>query len=445
MNKYREYTRVNIPWIKEIPCHWEVKPLFSVLEKKQIKNTNNQVQNVLSLSYGRIVRRDVESNQGLLPDSFETYQIVEQGDIILRLTDLQNDKRSLRVGLVKEKGIITSAYLCLRSRGKALSSYLYLLLHVYDLKKVFYGLGSGVRQSLKYEEMKRIPLLIPSLDEQEKIVRFVDYFNEKITLMIEKLNEKISLLKDYRSSLITQAVTKGLDPNVPMKDSGIEWLGEVPGHWKVAKLKYFAEHCARGITPFYVEDEENSIPVINQACIQSYGIKWEAVKYHDKSRTYNKGLIKAGDVLICSTGKGALGRVQVFPSTDGEYVADGHVTIVRTNQADLSNSYLRFLLSTPIYFEMMDNVWSSGSTKQTELNRSEILNMPIIVPPINEQREITNFLEKKEMEITKVLSALEKQLNFLDTYRSSLITAAVTGQIDVSDWKEAEEELETIS
>jgi len=373
------------------------------------------------------------------------YKCVEKGDLVINTMLAWNGS----LGVSDYNGVVSPSYNVYRLIDP--ENWDTVFLHYYlrsEYSKVeFRRFSTGIIESrLRLYPEQFLNLRTPKIPikTQRKIGEILKQKESEIETIKEKLKTKIQLMREYRSSLITQTVTKGLDPNVPMKDSGIEWLGEVPEHWKVTKLKYFVRHCARGITPSYVENEKNSIPVINQACIQSYGIKWEAIKYHDKSRTYNKGLIKAGDVLICSTGRGALGRVQVFPSTKGEYVADGHVTIVRTNQADLSNRYLRFLLSTPIYFEMMDNVWSSGSTKQTELNRSEILNMPIVVPPIDEQREITNLLEKKEFEITNVLSVLEKQLNFLDTYRSSLITAAVTGQIDVSDWKEAEEELETI-
>lgn len=434
-----------MPWLSKMNKEWSLvkgKYLFRN-EKKIVKEMHSEYPR-LALTLNGVVERSKVDSEGLQPNDYSSYQIFNKGDLVFKLIDLEN-KQTSRVGIAHKDGIMSPAYIRLRKNNRDINEHFayfyYLSLYFQD---VYRDLGKGVRSSLSAPDLLEIPVPVPKMEVQNKIVKFLNHKISQILNLKQSLDKQIVNLKEYKSALITQAVTKGLDPNVPMKDSGIEWLGEVPGHWKVTKLKYFAEHCARGITPSYVENEENSIPVINQACIQSYGIKWEAVKYHDKSKAYNKGLIKAGDVLICSTGRGALGRVQVFPSTDGEYVADGHVTIVRTKQDYLLNSYLRFLLSTPIYFEMMDNVWSSGSTKQTELNRSEILNMPIIVPPIDEQREITNFLEKKETKITNVLSFLEKQLNFLDTYRSSLITAAVTGQIDVSDWKEAEEELETI-
>lgn len=200
-----------VEWIGEIPEHWKVKPLYSLYNENKLKNKGNENKNVLSLSYGKIKRRDVESNYGLLPDSFETYQILKKGDIILRLTDLQNDKRSLRVGLVNEDGIITNAYLGLKQSNKSTSQYTYYLLHSYDLMKVFYGLGSGVRQSIGYTEMKKLPILLPPLEEQLEIIEFLKVKVPENESVIELLKKQIKKLKEYRQSLIYEAVTGKID------------------------------------------------------------------------------------------------------------------------------------------------------------------------------------------------------------------------------------------
>lgn len=200
-----------VEWIGEIPEHWEVKPLYSLYKENKLKNKGNEIINVLSLSYGKIKRRDVESNYGLLPDSFETYQILQKDDIVLRLTDLQNDKKSLRVGLVNEEGIITSAYLGLKQSDKSVSEYTYYLLHSYDLMKVFYGLGSGVRQSMGYTEMKKLPILLPPLEEQLGIVELLRFKVPKNEKLIEMLKKEIEKLKEYRKSLIYEAVAGKID------------------------------------------------------------------------------------------------------------------------------------------------------------------------------------------------------------------------------------------
>ena len=197
-----------VDWIGEIPEHWQIFPLFHLLKENKEKNAGMINSNLLSLSYGRIIKKDIDTTFGLLPASFEGYQIVDKDYIILRLTDLQNDKRSLRTGIVREKGIITSAYVGLKkSPIESNSEYLHYVLHAYDLKKVFYSMGSGLRQSLNFSDIKRIPLLFPPIDEQEKIVRTLNLKQQKIDSIKKKIKLQIEELKDYRKIIIYDAVT----------------------------------------------------------------------------------------------------------------------------------------------------------------------------------------------------------------------------------------------
>jgi len=200
-----------IEWIGEIPEHWAVKPLFTLLTERKVRNAGNKEKNVLSLSYGRIIRRDVESNFGLLPESFETYQIVEPGNIILRLTDLQNDHRSLRCGLVTELGIITSAYIALESNKTIDEVYVYNLLHAYDLLKVFYGMGDGVRQSMSYKDLKWMPIIFPPIHEQREICNYLSTEIDEIDNLIIEVKIEAQKLKEYRQSIISEAVTGKID------------------------------------------------------------------------------------------------------------------------------------------------------------------------------------------------------------------------------------------
>lgn len=196
-----------IQWVGKIPANWNIGLLKSFFEEKKTKNKNLSERNLLSLSYGEIVRKDINSNEGLLPESFEGYNIVEPGFIILRLTDLQNDKRSLRTGLVNERGIITSAYLSLCPRLNANSYYFQKLLHSYDIKKVFYNMGSGVRQSLSYKEISKIPVLIPPILEQNQICSFIKNELSKLDKLITGKNLLIDQLNSYYQSLIYEYVT----------------------------------------------------------------------------------------------------------------------------------------------------------------------------------------------------------------------------------------------
>jgi type I restriction enzyme S subunit len=189
-----------IEWIGDVPEHWEIQRLHDIAVHQKTKNIGLIEKNLLSLSYGKIKRRDIDTSFGLLPESFETYQIVEEGNIILRLTDLQNDQRSLRVGLAKEKGIITSAYLCLKFLKNIHPVFAYYLLFIYDISKVFYWFGGGLRQSMKFDDVKVFPFVIPPLSEQKEIADYLDTKTAQIDQIIQTINAQIEKLKELRKT-----------------------------------------------------------------------------------------------------------------------------------------------------------------------------------------------------------------------------------------------------
>jgi type I restriction enzyme S subunit len=196
-----------IPWIGEIPEHWEVRTLSQMSRDHFISNKNVHHQNLLSLSYGKIVNKDINTTEGLLPASFDSYQIVEDGNIVLRLTDLQNDHKSLRVGLSTQEGIITSAYLALETFNDIIPLYLYYLLHTIDVKKVFYSMGNGLRQSLNWTELRKLKCVVPPLSEQQAIVAYIDEKLQKIDQYMTDLQREIDYLKEFKQRLISDAVT----------------------------------------------------------------------------------------------------------------------------------------------------------------------------------------------------------------------------------------------
>lgn len=195
-----------VEWLGYIPKDWEVRPLYTNFIENKLKNKDNLESNVLSLSYGKIKRRNIESNLGLLPESFNSYQVVNSGNIIFRLTDLQNDKKSLRVGLVEERGIITSAYVGLKVLT-GIEKYFYYLFHYYDLKKLYYNLGAGVRQSMGFSDLKKLIYINPNTDEQTQIVNCLDFIIKKYDTVIYKSKKQIEKLKEAKQSLISEAVT----------------------------------------------------------------------------------------------------------------------------------------------------------------------------------------------------------------------------------------------
>lgn len=197
----------DIDWVGEIPAHWNAHPLYYYFVERKNVNALGKENNLLSLSYGKVIRKDINTNGGLLPNNFNTYNIIEKDDIVLRLTDLQNDKRSLRTGIAKERGIITSAYVTLCATKPMNAQYFYYLLHAYDLMKVLYNMGSGVRQGLNYEELSKMMLIEPSLDEQNGIVAFLNEKCNEADACIESKKKQIATLETYKKSIIFEYVT----------------------------------------------------------------------------------------------------------------------------------------------------------------------------------------------------------------------------------------------
>jgi type I restriction enzyme, S subunit len=405
-SRYPAYRDSGVEWLGDVPGHWEIKPLFALMKERQVKNVGNKVQNVLSLSYGNIVHRDVENNFGLLPESFETYQIVEPGNIILRLTDLQNDHRSLRTGRVTQSGIITSAYVCLDISNISFPLdplFSHYLLHGYDLLKVFYAYGGGVRQSMKFEDLKRLPIVYPGVEEQRTIVTFLDRETAQIDALIAKQERLIALLQEKRLALISHVVTKGLNPDAPMKESGVEWLGEVPAHWGVVRLGKIAK-LQRGHDLPEPLRKEGPYPVITSS--GPFG-------YHNEAKAKGPGVV---------TGRyGTIG--QVFYVESDYWPLNTSLYVI-----NFFGNYPRF-----IYYMLMNLPFDMYSDKSAVpgVNRNDLHTLSMSLPPIEEQIVSSSFLDHAMARFDLLVRKAHDVIALLQERRSSLISAAVTGKIDV--------------
>lgn len=428
-----------VEWIGQIPSSWQVKPLFTLVHENHARNRGLVEENVLSLSYGRIVRRDVSKNFGLLPESFETYQVLEPGFLVLRLTDLQNDKRSLRVGLAREKGIITSAYVGLGTRQGLDPSYAHYLLHSYDVTKVFYGLGGGVRQTMNFEDLKRLPVLVPSLEEQHGIVSFLDRETERIDKLIEKKQRLIELLEEKRTALISHAVTKGLDPNAPMKDSGVEWLGAVPEHWIIGPIKHLVESVtsgSRGWAEYYSDD--GALFLQSGNLDRRLGIDLSSVQHVTPPRGAEgtRTAVCRDDVLVCITGA-LTGNVGIVDGEIPEAYVNQHVALMRPSCGSVSPRFLAMTLASSVCQAQFE-ILQYGGTKQG-LGLEDVRNLLVAWPPVREQESIAGFFWNWKETARRSASVVESQVAKLREYRTALISAAVTGKIDVRNELEVEE------
>ncbi|MDG2518097.1 restriction endonuclease subunit S [Lysobacter soli] len=426
---YPRYKDSGISWIAAVPSGWEVTPLLGVARERYESNAGMKENNLLSLSYGRIVRKDLESNDGLLPESFETYQVVQPGDTIFRLTDLQNDQRSLRTGLVLETGIITSAYLCVEPMGIDPNYFSYLL-RFYDLSKTFYSMGGGLRQSMKYADVKRLPVLIPSKSEQMSIADFLDRETAKIDALIAEQEKLLALLAEKRQATISHAVTRGLNPDTPLKDSGIRWLGQVPAHWEVKQLKHVARPgtaITYGIVqagPHY----DGGVPYIRTSDMSGDRLPLHgyALTSPEIDASYTRSKVAAGDLVIAI--RATVGKcLPVPPELDGANLTQGTAKVSPGDEVVPA-----FLLSslrsnaTLAYFDSM----AKGATFK-EITLDALRRAPVLRPSKEEQLEIARFIEGETGKLDSLQTDAERAIDLLKERRSALIAAAVTGQIDV--------------
>ena len=403
----------------EIPEHWNIKYLFQVSHEHYISNKDIHHQNLLSLSYGKIVHKDINTTEGLLPASFDTYQIIEPGNIVFRFTDLQNDHKSLRVGLSKETGIITSAYIAVAvDKDYVLPEYFYYTLHSFDIKKLFYSMGSGLRQSLNYNGIRKLRLPIPPIDEQIKTIAYLD---KRITLIEDckcQRERELQTLNELKQAEIASVVTRGLNPDVPMKDSGQIQFGKVPAHWDTIKLKYcFNQRSEKGFP---------NEPVL--CATQSKGVIPQSL-YENRVVVVNKGfdglkLVKVGDFVISL--RSFQGGIE-YAYYQG--IISSAYTIL-TPKDERNSKYFKYLFKSHPFIQLLQTC-VTGIREGQNINYSVLGNNFIPVPPIEEQNAIVEYIESKTSKIDTMIEALKAEIDRLTEYKQRLISDVVTGQIDV--------------
>jgi type I restriction enzyme, S subunit len=391
------------------PPSWSQGKLHLILRvRKNFKNIGMQESNLLSLSYGRIIRRDIEAAEGLLPESFETYQIVEPGNIVMRLTDLQNDKRSLRQGLVHERGIITSAYDALDvASGHDPRFWAYALLAL-DLSKYYYSLGGGVRQSINFADFPNDWIGVPDIETQQATADFLDRETARIDQLIQKKTRLLLVMKEKLLILISEAVTRGLDTSVPMVESGIAQTGRFPKHWEFVMLGKKIR-LQRGVDITKDQQEDGPYPVVSSGGVDSY---------------HNEFICHGPGVLIGR--KGSAGKLHY---EERNYWPHDTTLYVRSFGGNVPKFAYYKLMSIDLLS------YDTGSANPT-INRNIVHPTKVSWPPVTEQHSIVSYLDDWAKKHEQVSERIRLSVERLGDLRYSLITAAATGQIDLARWHE---------
>lgn len=434
LKPYPAYKDPGVSWLGEIPEHWKLLPGRACYRAKKVHNTGLKERTVLSLSYGQIVIKPEDKLHGLVPASFETYQIVEPKDIVIRPTDLQNDWVSLRFGLSGHRGIITSAYLCFNTQPVMRSEYGHLLLHTYDLKKVFYGLGSGLRQNLDWQDFKYLPCFVPPLPEQTVIVRYLDYMDRRIRRYINAKKKLIALLNEQKQAIIHRAVTRGLS-----LDTATKLLNSLPEYgvnsaWRVARLCNIS----------HLRSEKNKPELELLSVFLGRGV----IQYGRGGGQVHKPSLDLSNYQVVHVGDLVLNNQQAWRGSVGVSAYNGIISpayIVLSLAPSIQPRFADYIFKSKVVVDQFVTSSKGVGDIQRDVYFPWLRNVKVPLPPLEEQERIVKYLDDELMELEKQVFGYDHEMNLLREYRTRLIADVVTGKLDVREAaaslpEEAEEE-----
>lgn len=400
-------------WYGVLPNNWQDRYLSQMCNEQCDKNIGNQEDNVLSLSYGQIIRKKNKYG-GLAPADFATYQIVEPGNIILRLTDLQNDHTSLRTGLVRERGIITSAYCCLKPWESA--EYLHYLLHAYDTQKYFYGLGGGVRQSIWFKDIRYIHLPLPPRLEQDQIVRYLDWKVSQVNRLINVKKKQIGLLQEQKRGVINEALPQ---EGKPIRFRGLFALVKGLNITKanltetgIPCVSYGQIHSKYG---FEVNPDIHQLPFVSEIYLKSNP----------------KSLLHFGDFVFADTSEDIAGSGNFTYLNSKTPVFAGYHTIIARPLKPMNYRYIAYYFDSPRFRSQIQQ--QVNGVKVYSITRSILNATTIELPSVTEQSTVVEYLDKHYSYFTELIAKISKEINLLHEYRTRLISDVVTGKLDVRD------------
>ena len=420
MKKYEQYKPTGISWLPEIPAHWEEKRLATRFHGRVEANSDFEFKRAFKFNYGSVVPKNEVGDPAEYRDVYVKYSKVLQNDILINGLNLNYDFVSQRVAIVPEPGIVTSAYVVLRPFDTTYAPYFCYLFKAMDSQKLFHGMGTGIRLTLSFDELKKQLIPIPSIEEQKRIVAYLD---KKITLIESckcQRERELQTLNELKQAEIASAVTRGLNPNAPMKDSGQIQFGEIPAHWDSVKMKYcFTQRSEKGFP---------NEPVL--CATQSKGVIPQSL-YENRVVVVNKGfeglkLVKVGDFVISL--RSFQGGIE-YAYYQG--IISAAYTIL-TPKDERNSQYFKYLFKSHPFIQLLQTC-VTGIREGQNINYAVLGNNFIPIPPIEEQNAIVEYIEAKTNSIDKMIDALKAEIDRLTEYKQRLISDVVTGQLNVQD------------
>lgn len=414
-----------IEWIGEIPEGWEVLAHKYIMHKEKSLCEHYSGEDVISLTLNGVVKRDLENPSGKMPTTFDGYQFVVPNDLLLCLFDIDVTPRC--VGLVKDYGVTSPAYSRFKIHSGFCNAYYNYLLRFIDDEKVFVHLSKNLRSSLTESDFGAIKTIVPPKAEQQRIADYLDNRTFEIDTLLSKARSSIEEYKKLKQAVITQAVTKGVRGKRELKDSGVEWIGEIPAEWNKCKLKNISTDIGDGLhgTPKF--DDSGEVYFINGNNFSSEYVepKFDTKKLClEESLNYPKPELTEQTIMISLNGSyGKVCLYRYFPMLLGK--SAGYITLLPS----INRRYVRYYLSsTPAQIIM---TLSLNGTTIPNLSLNTLYNFPTILPSASEQTEIADYLDAKCAEIDKLIAKKEQLVKKLESYKKSLIYEVVTGKREV--------------
>lgn len=420
---YEAYTLSDQVWTPQLPAHWEFQRAKCIFDSPKEKNEGNKESNVLSLTLKGVIHNSKENPIGLSPADYATYQIFEANDLVFKLIDLENVSTS-RVGIVPERGIMSSAYIRFSARKEINVRYFYYQYHDWWLRQIFNGLGAGVRQTLSAQDLLNLKLAVPPRKEQDQIVRYLDWQISRINHLIHGYQKQIKLLKERKSTLIDNAVTKGINPDTPMQHISGCWMGNIPAHWRMIPSKRV-----------FVEGKERRREGdVSATASQKYGI----ISQEEYMRRENRRIVVANQdlddwkhvepgnfVISLRSFQGGIELCEITGCVTWHY-------IVLLPQEMVCTQYFKWLLKSKSYIKALQGT-SEFIRDGQDLRYSNFVKVDLPLIPLEEQKAIAEYITTEVAEIDNALPVFQKEIELLREYRTRLISDVVTGQIDVRD------------
>ncbi len=442
MKKYESYKETGIQWLGRIPNHWNIVPLkFNLSLKGRIGWNGLKSDEFKEESYAYLVtgqdfdKADIDWKKcyQIDKDRYDEDPFIQLSNGDLLITKDGTIGKVAKVSNLDKPACLNSGIFVVKQiKNVYIQDYLYWTFvsnQLLDFNN-FNSSGSTI-QHLYQNVFENMPLLVPSIAEQEAIASYLDYKVGQIDGVIAEKEKMLKDLKVYRSSIISEAVTKGLDKNVPMKDSGIDCLGSVPKHWRVTRLKFIADNYDG--THFSPETREFGMPYITAGDIRGKGINYDSAKkisQEDYCRLVEQGCkIEKGDVLLVKDGA-TTGRVGLM-TDEMECVALSSVAMLRPHD-DIDSLFLMYYMES--YSMQTQIVNSMAGSAMPRITLTKLNEFIVNVPPIKEQKVITSFIDNEVEQIDIIIIEIEKEIEDLKSYKSSVITETVTGKVDLREW-----------